>query len=115
MNLNLEWLAILTGLGIGLLSSIVGAALQYWALKRSSEITFRAPNLILPVSGLLGVMGLVAILLSLATGWLRLALFTGIGVLSGFLLGFIIMVALWCALRRMLQHRHANSQRMHGA
>lgn len=101
MNLTLEWTAILTGSGIGVLSSVLGAFLQYRALRQTPVRKIKMPNLILPISGLLGVLGLGALLLSFCTGWLRFALLMGVGVLSGFFIGVLLMIVAVFLLRRV--------------
>lgn len=100
MNLSMEWSAILIGCCIGLLSSVLSMFLQYRALRQTPALKAKMPSLVLPVSGLLGVLGLGALLLSLFTGWLQFALLMGVGVLSGFCIGLILMILAVSMLRR---------------
>lgn len=87
---------ILIGLAIGFVSSVLGAMLQYWYYHRFGKTRQENfPGIIFLVSGLLGLIGLSIIIISFFTGWTKYAIYTGVGVVTGFFLGFIVMVMLW--------------------
>ncbi len=90
---------ILIGFGIGFVSSILGAMLQYWFSRRSEKTeTTRFPGFVFLISGLLGLIGLCVIVISFFSGWTRYAVYTGVGVISGFFVGFVVMLILWSLL-----------------
>ena len=80
----------LIGGGIGLASAIVGAVLDYFVNQRRDKPAENGPpGCMFIASGSLGVAGLCAIVVSLVlTGKIGAALVVGLGVLSGFFVGF---------------------------
>ena len=100
--MNIEWsmTPVLMGIGFGFAASVIGAVLQYWfSVRKGIKSRNRLPGLILIVSGLLGLTGLLAIIISLFFGWTTQAILIGAGVLIGFFAGFLIMVLAWAAFR----------------
>ncbi len=83
----------LIGGGIGLISAIVGAILDYFVIQRRGEPErSELPGCMFIASGSLGFAGMVALLLALLfAGTIRVAVVMGLGVLSGFFLGFVAL------------------------
>lgn len=92
------------GLAVGLASAIIGAIVEYLIVRQrgdNKEETERLPGCMLLVSGALGGVGMMAIGISLLTsGEVVRMLITGLGVGTGFFLGFILMMAAWFLLNR---------------
>ncbi|GJM43005.1 MAG: hypothetical protein DHS20C20_32870 [Ardenticatenaceae bacterium] len=100
--MNLQ--AFLIGLAIGLVSSVVGAVVEFLIVRKrgdESEETERLPGCMLLVSGGLGGVGLLAIGFSLLTsGEVVRMLITGLGVGVGFFGGFVVMMLTWFVFNR---------------
>ena len=100
--MNLQ--AFLIGLAIGLVSSIIGAVVEFLIVRQrgsTNEETERLPGCMLLVSGGLGGVGLLAIGFSLLTsGEVVRMLITGLGVGTGFFGGFVVMMLLWFVINR---------------
>ncbi|WP_420641569.1 hypothetical protein [Candidatus Leptofilum sp.] len=100
--MNLQ--AFLIGLAIGLVSSVIGAVVEYLIVRQrgnTTEETERLPGCMLLISGGLGGVGLLAIGFSLLTsGEVVRMLITGVGVGVGFFGGFVIMMLIWFATNR---------------
>jgi hypothetical protein len=85
------------GLSLGLLSALVGAALDYLLyVRHAQQRPHHRPSIILASALLLGAMGVVALPLSLfLAGSFGPAFVMGIGVLAGFYFGFIVLISAW--------------------
>ena len=83
----------LIGGGIGLVSAIIGAFVDYSVgRKRGDAENDGRPGCMFIAAGGLGFVGLIAFLLSLLfTGTIRPALMMGLGVTSGFFIGFAVL------------------------
>lgn len=92
--------AFLIGGIIGLVSAIVGAVIDYRILKQPEEQANRLPGCIFLVSGGLGLLGVVVIAFSFFAATVRRSLIAGGGVLTGFFLGFLLMMLAWFVLDR---------------
>lgn len=92
----------LAGLAMGLALAVAGACMDYFLYLRDDRArSGRKPALLIWMALLLAVMGAVAILSSLAVaGRVSPALVMGLGVLSGFYGGFIVLLLLWLARTR---------------
>lgn len=95
----------LIGGGIGLISAVLGACIDYFAgQRRSNPEADELPGCMFIAAGFLGFAGLVAVVLSLLFwGTLRVAAFAGLGVLAGFFVGFatlFIGAVLWPSKNR---------------
>lgn len=89
---NLTYIFI--GAGVGLVSAIGGAAVDYLIARRRKQDrqSNGGPGCLLIVAGGLGLTGLVVTALSwLLTRSIWLAVMAGIGVLLGFFVGFAIL------------------------
>ncbi|MCB8977015.1 MAG: hypothetical protein H6657_06260 [Ardenticatenaceae bacterium] len=98
----MNWQSFFIGVGVGLISAVVGAIVEYLIVRRRrDQQTERLPGCMLLVSGALGGIGMVAISISLITsGEVVRMLITGLGVGVGFFGGFILMMIGWFILNR---------------
>ena len=98
--MNLQ--SFLIGLGIGLVSAIIGAIVEYLIVRQQgTREAERLPGCMLLVSGGLGIIGLLAIGISLITsGEIGRMLVTGLGVGVGFFIGFVLMMLGWFVIDR---------------
>ncbi len=98
----MNWQSFFIGVGIGLISAIVGAIVEYLIVRRrGNQQAERLPGCMLLVSGALGGVGLVAIGISLITsGEVVRMLITGLGVGVGFFGGFVLMMVGWFIFNR---------------
>lgn len=82
----------LFGFLIGTLGSILGAGIDLFYSRRNRRNASTSGFLLLIAGGLNTILGAASILLSiLLTGSIRIALIIGLGVLTGFVLGFLII------------------------
>ncbi|MBK8987521.1 MAG: hypothetical protein IPM39_15830 [Chloroflexi bacterium] len=83
----------LVGGGIGLISAVVGAFVDYFVgRRRRNDEEDHPPGCMLVITGILGVIGLAAMAVSLLFGGMvRIAVVIGLGVLSGFFVGFAVL------------------------
>lgn len=93
---------ILIGAGVGVISAFVGAVVQFrLSGRRGGEPSARLPGCVLLIIGALGFAGLAMFAASiLLTGSLQVALLAGVGVLIGFFLSYVLIVATWLARAR---------------
>lgn len=80
---------------MGATSAIIGAILDFLLAQRRHPDANRLPGCMILLSGALGVAGIVSLLAGLLLGVFGRALLMGVGVSSGFLLGFLVMTAMW--------------------
>lgn len=100
MDLETTQSLFLLGGIIGLTSSILGAIIDY-RLAQNREDKDGLPGCIFMVTGSLGFMGFVVLIISvLVEGSLRRPMITGGGVITGFLFGFVLMLSAWFFLDR---------------
>jgi len=93
--------AFLIGVVIGITSSICGALIDYLRLCRLDDPEQSgAPGCIYLVSGGLGFLGLVVIIISFIIQSVGRAITAGIGVLFGFIISFLLLMVLWFFLQR---------------
>lgn len=84
----------LIGGGIGVLSAVIGATVDYLLARRRKEErnATRTPGCMLIVAGGLGVTGVIFTIVSwLLTDSIRMAVVTGLGVFCGFFIGFAVL------------------------
>jgi hypothetical protein len=84
----------LIGGGIGLLSATIGATIDFLIARRRNKDREEGapPGCLMLMAGGLGLVGLFFIIASwLLTDSLRLAMVTGLGVLTGFFIGFAVL------------------------
>lgn len=100
MNSSLN--LFLIGLGIGAFVAAAGGLIEYWLhLRRKREPFIGVPSCLLYTVGGLVLAGVVALITSLiVTGGVGPALLMGAGVLTGFYVGFMLLVATWLVLDR---------------
>ncbi|MCP5094566.1 MAG: hypothetical protein GY943_03315 [Chloroflexi bacterium] len=97
--------ALLIGAGVGLISAIIGAIIDYRFISRNRKEQAelengRLPGCIFLVSGSLGFLGIVVIFLSFLVESVKRALIAGLGVGLGFFVGFVIMMLVWFFTQR---------------
>lgn len=93
--------AFLIGIIIGFASSVISAVVDYRIMQRRADREESSgPGCMFIVSGTLGWLGIVVVGASLFLHSLNRALLAGLGVLVGFLAGFLLMLALWFLLQR---------------
>jgi hypothetical protein len=97
MHLSQETLYLLIGALIGLSSSSIGALIDYLLTKkRNNQKESILPGCVLLVSGMLGLIGLCfTVTTFFLTGGLKLALLSGLGVLGGFTIAFMLLSLGW--------------------
>ncbi|MCP4420473.1 MAG: hypothetical protein GY805_28030 [Chloroflexi bacterium] len=102
--MNLQ--SFFVGVGIGLVSAIIGAGVEYLIVRKQGEQeTERLPSCMLLISGGLGGAGLLAIGFSLLiSGEVVQMLIVGLGVGAGFLAGFLLMMLAWFIVNRPTDH-----------
>jgi ABC-type transport system involved in multi-copper enzyme maturation permease subunit len=96
--------ALLIGTGVGLSSAIVGAIIDYRiSKKRNKEESEngRLPGCIFLVSGSLGFLGIIVIVLSFIAESVGRAFTAGLGVGFGFFFGFVFMMGMWFLTQRI--------------
>lgn len=103
LNENMQLLLI--GVGIGLVSAVLGAVVDYFLSRRrrGEEDEAHLPGCMLLITGALGFVGLVALAASFLfyqTVWP--AVWVGVGVMTGFFVGFSLLFlgAIWLAGRQ---------------
>ncbi len=84
-----------TGFMVGGISAIIGSIVEWRLLQRQSADTERVPGCMMLTAGGLGFAGTISILIGLIVRNLSLVLRMGLGVVTGFLLGFVLMTAIW--------------------
>ena len=99
LNLNVNISSFVTGIVTGLVVAIIGGFIDY-RLNLKNEVASSEkrplPGCMMYVAGFLGVAGIVAVIVSwIATGGIVPALVMGLGVLTGFYIGFLGLFALW--------------------
>ncbi|KAA3663805.1 MAG: hypothetical protein DWQ04_08925 [Chloroflexi bacterium] len=87
--------AFFIGTVIGTTSSISGALIDYFRSRYAKEKKSSLPGCIYLVSGGLGVLGFIVIIVSFILQSVGRALSAGLGVLVGFTLSFILLMILW--------------------
>lgn len=89
------------GIVIGVLGSILGAGIDLLISRRSQRTYSTGGFLLLIAGGFNTLVGAVAILISiLVTGSIRTALIIGLGVLTGFVIGFLTIAIFWILVGR---------------
>ncbi len=90
----------LAGLGIGAFVALAGGLIEYVLhLRRGQMPRSSVPGCLVYAVGGLVLAGIVAIAASFVlTGGIGPALYMGVGVMSGFYGGFILLVSLWLLL-----------------
>ena len=100
-NISLPYI----GFGIGISIAVIGGAVEYLLSKRKTN-SLQANNLpgcMLFVAGALGLTGLIAVVVSIIMiGRIGPALILGAGVLSGFYIGFALLMILYLVAKRFL-------------
>lgn len=100
MDLDTTRELFLFGGAIGLASAMLGAFIDYRLARRRGDDD-ALPGCIFMVTGALGFVGFVVLVISIfIEGSLRRPLITGGGVMAGFLLGFVLMLGSWFLLNR---------------
>ena len=97
MDMSQETAYFLIGALVGLCGSGIGALVDYFIAKRQSNKKERVlPGCIFLVTGSLGLIGLLFTTVAfLLTGGVRLALLSGLGVLGGFTVTFMLLTLGW--------------------
>jgi drug/metabolite transporter (DMT)-like permease len=91
-----EWNTFMIGIGVGLLSAILGGVLEFSISQRRAEGNGRLPGCMLLVTGALGFVGVMVTLVSwLFDHNLSRPLTTGLGVGIGFFGGFVLLMITW--------------------
>jgi len=80
---------------VGAVSAIIGALVEFLIARRRDPDADRLPGCMIMMTGALGMTGVGAIGVSLFTGQVGRALLMGLGVGSGFISGFLVMVGVW--------------------
>lgn len=91
------------GIAIGLGIAVVGGLIDYWLGRRDQNEGHArlVPGCMVYLAGLLGLVGIVALIISLLlSGSLGPALVLGAGVLGGFYAGFALLLLLYLLVRR---------------
>ncbi len=84
-----------TGFMVGGISAMIGSIVEWRLLQRQSTEIERVPGCMMLTAGGLGFAGTISILIGLIVRNLSLVLRMGLGVVTGFLLGFVLMTAIW--------------------
>lgn len=87
-----ELSAIIIGGIIGLSCAVVGAIIDYRQMKRRQEENNRLPGCMFVMSGSLGMLGTAVVAVSFLLDSVARAVTAGVGVIVGFVLGFVIMM-----------------------
>ena len=88
--------SFLIGLTLGAIASVIGGILSYFFGLRKVSGDTAAPLVLLFVTVLtLGLLGVIAIFLSLGSGNTLQALVTGVGVVTGFSITFALQLLLY--------------------
>jgi len=91
------------GIGIGIAIALIGGAVDYWLSRtqRNPRRSNHLPGCIMYVAGALGLVGLLAIIISLILiGSVLPAIILGAGVLLGFYSGFALLLLLYPVARQ---------------
>lgn len=91
------------GGGVGLLCALVGGVIEYRRARHrapDAETSGRLPGCLIMMAGGLGFVGMMALIVSFFLGQVGQAAMLGLGIASGFLLGFWILVGIWVLLVR---------------
>ncbi len=83
------------GFVVGAISAVVGALVEYLLARRRNSDEERLPGCMIMMTGALGFVGIVSIVTGLVLGELGRILWMGVGVGSGFVLGFLVLAGLW--------------------
>ena len=92
--------AFFIGAVIGATSSICGALIDYFRSRNTKKEKPGLPGCIYLVSGGLGVMGFIVIVVSFILQSVARALSAGLGVFIGFTGSFILLMMLWFFIQR---------------
>lgn len=98
-NISLPYI----GFGIGISIAVIGGAIDYLLSKRrtNSLRTNNLPGCMLYIAGALGLTGLMAVIVSIIMiGRIGPAIVLGAGVLSGFYVGFALLMILYLVAQR---------------
>lgn len=88
-----ELSAIIIGGIIGLSCAVVGAIIDYRKMKRRQEADDnQLPGCMFVMSGSLGMLGAAVVAVSFLLDSVARAVTAGVGVITGFVLGFVIMM-----------------------
>lgn len=92
-----SWSPFLIGGAIGIGGAALGAVADLWYSRRKDVQAPPLGGFLLIVAGIVNTLaGITAMILSfIFTGSIRLAIVLGLGVLAGFILGFLILAVLW--------------------
>jgi hypothetical protein len=91
------------GIAIGLGIAVVGGLIDYWLGRRDQTVGHErlVPGCMVYLAGLLGLVGIIALLVSLlVSGSLGPAFVLGAGVLGGFYAGFALLLLLYLLVKR---------------
>ncbi|MCA9935325.1 MAG: hypothetical protein H6662_12735 [Ardenticatenaceae bacterium] len=88
------------GFMVGAVSAVIGALVEFLIARRRDPDTDRLPGCMIMMTGALGMTGIGAVGVSLFTDQIGPTLLMGLGVGSGFLTGFLLMVLLWFLFMR---------------
>jgi hypothetical protein len=103
INLHTDTSLLFTGLLIGTSIALIGGSIDYLISRRRNKLhkTNHLPGCMLYVAGMLGFLGIIAIVLSLIISRsLSPALILGAGVLGGFYAGFTVLMIGYLVIKR---------------
>ncbi len=83
------------GFMVGVTSAVIGSIVEWRLLRRQTKDVERVPGCMMLMAGGLGFVGALSILIGLIVRSLPLVLLLGLGVITGFWLGFILMAIIW--------------------
>ena len=92
--------AFFIGFVIGASSSFCGAVIDYFRSRNKEKEKSDLPGCIYLVSGGLGLLGFIVIVISFILKSVGRALSAGLGVLVGFTISFILLMILWVFIQR---------------
>ncbi len=92
--------AFFIGVVIGATSSVCGALIDYFRSRNKKKEKTGLPGCIYLVSGGLGLLGFIVIVISFILKSVGRALSAGLGVFVGFIISFIFLMILWMFIQR---------------
>jgi len=92
--------AFVIGAVIGITSSVCGAVIDYFRSRNTEKIKSGLPGCIYLVSGGLGLLGFIVIVVSFILKSVGRALSAGLGVFVGFTMSFILLMILWVFIQK---------------
>ncbi|HSO27945.1 MAG TPA: hypothetical protein VLS48_07725 [Anaerolineales bacterium] len=105
------------GVGIGVAGSALGAAADLTYARLTQQARLPSGGLLLVIASILNtVAGVAAIVYSLLqTGSIRLALLIGLGVFTGFAIGFLVLAGILIFISGREDENSSSAQRQPGA